>query len=47
MTAQPITGLGGEAILTCNAVKIPPTKEPAKAQKDQEGEGRDFPGSLA
>ena len=32
MTAQPIKGLGSEAIPACNGVKTPPTKEPAKAQ---------------
>ena len=35
MTLQPIKG------------KILPTKETAKAEKDDEGEGRDFSGSLA
>ena len=47
MTAQPVKGLGSEAIPACNAVKILPVKEPAKAQKDEEGEDRDFSGSLA
>ena len=47
MTAQPIKGLGSNAISPCNAVKTPPIKEPAKVQKDEEGEGRDFSGSLA
>ena len=40
MTAQPITGLGSDAIPAYNAVKTLPIKEPAKAQKDEEGEGR-------
>ena len=43
----PITGLGSNAITVCNAVKTICIKEPAKAQKDTEGEGRDFSGSLA
>ena len=47
MTTQPIKGLGGEAIPACNSVKTLPMKEPAKAQKDEEGEGRKFSGSLA
>ena len=47
MTAQPITGLGSNAIPACNAVKTFPTKEPAESQKDEEGESRDFSGSLA
>ena len=34
---NPITGLGGDAIPACNAVKILLIKEPAKAQKDEEG----------
>ena len=29
-----------------NAVKTLPIKEPADIQKDEEGEGRDFSGSL-
>ena len=40
MTAQPIKGLAGETIPACNTVKTLPTKEPAKAQKDKEGDGR-------
>ena len=36
MTAQPITGLGSEAIPVSNAVKTLPIKEPTKAQKDEE-----------
>ena len=44
---QPITGLGSDAIPTCNAVKTHPIEEPAEAQKDKEGERRDFSGSLA
>ena len=43
---QPITGLGSDAIPACNTVKTVPIKEPAEAEKDEEGEGRDFPGSL-
>ena len=46
MTAQPITGLGSNAIPACNAVKTLPIKEPAEAQKDGKGEGRDCSGSL-
>ena len=46
MTAQPIKGFGSEAIPACSAVKTLPIKGPAKAQKDKEGEGRDFSGSL-
>ena len=42
MTAQPIKALKGETIQACNAVKTLPIKEPAKAQKDEEGEGRDL-----
>ena len=44
---QPITDLGSDAIPACNAVKTIPIKEHAEAQKDEEGEGRDFSGSLA
>ena len=33
MTAQPITGLGSNAISARNAVKTLPIKEPAEAQK--------------
>ena len=44
---QPITGLGSDAIPASNAVKTLPIKEPAEAQKDEEGDGRDFSGSLA
>ena len=47
MTAQPITGLGIETIPACNAVKTLPIKEPTEAQIGEEGEGRDFSGSLA
>ena len=47
MTAQTIIGLGSDAILACNAVKTLPIKEPAKPQKDKEGQGGDFFGSLA
>ena len=47
MVAQPIEGLGGDAIPACNAVKTLHIKEPAKAQKDGEGEGRDFSVPLA
>ena len=47
MTAQTIKGLGSNAFPACNAVKTLSIKEPAKAQKDEEGEGRDFSGSLA
>ena len=47
MTAQPIEGLGSEAIPACNAVKTLPITEPVEAQNDEEGEGRDFSGSLA
>ena len=41
MTAQSITGLGNYAIPACNGLKTLPIKEPAEAQKDEEGEGRD------
>ena len=44
---QPIIGLGDDIIQACNAVKTLPIKEPAEVQKDEEGEGRDFSGSLA
>ena len=47
MTAQPITGLGNDAIPVCNAVKHFTIKEPPEAQNDRRGEGRDFSGSLA
>ena len=57
MAAQLIEGLGSEAVPSCyvianqlpacNAVKTLPIKEPAKAQKDRQGEGRGFSGSLA
>ena len=43
---QPVTGLGSDAIPACNAVKTLPIKEPAEAQKDEEGEGKDFSGSC-
>ena len=46
MTAQPIKGCGSEAIPACNAVKTIPIKDPAKDQKDEVGEDRDFSGSL-
>ena len=39
--------LGSNAITACNGVKTLPIKEPAEAQKDEEGEGRDFSGSIA
>ena len=42
----PIQGLRIDAIPACNAVKTLPIKEPAEAQKDEEGEGRPFSGSL-
>ena len=42
-----IKGLGDDTNPACNAVKALPIKEPAEAQKDEEGEGRDFSGSLA
>ena len=44
---KPITGLGSDAIPACNAVKTLPIREPAKAQKNEDGEGRDLSGSLA
>ena len=47
MTAQPVVGLGNDAIPACYAVKTFPIKELAEAQKDKEREGRDFTGSLA
>ena len=47
MTAQPVTGLGSNAIPACNAVKTLSIKEPTEAQKDEDGECRDFSGSLA
>ena len=47
MTEWPIKVLGRDAITACNAVKTLPIKESAKAQKNKEGEGRDFSGSLA
>ena len=37
MTAQPIKGLGSDAIPACNAVKTLLIKEPAKVQKGEEG----------
>ena len=40
MTAQPITGLGSDVIPACYTVKSLPIKEPAEAQKDEEGDGR-------
>ena len=42
-----ITGFGSSAIPACNAVKTLHIKESADAQKDEKGEGRIFPGSLA
>ena len=47
MTAQLITGLGSKAIPACYAVKTLHIKDPAEAQKDEEGEGRDSFDSLA
>ena len=47
MATQPITDFGSDAIPAYSAVKTLPTKEPAEAQKDEEGEGRDLSGSLA
>ena len=47
MSGQPIKDFGSNAVPACNAVKTLPIKEPAKVQKDKEGEGRDFSGSLA
>ena len=44
---QPITHLGSDAIPACNAGKTFPITKPAEAQKDEEGEGTDFFGSLA
>ena len=44
---QPIIALEDHIISACNAVKTLPIKEPVEAQKDEEGEGRDFSGSLA
>ena len=45
---QPIIGLGSNAIPACNAVKTLTIKEPAEDQNDrEEGQGRDFSGSLA
>ena len=41
-----VTGLGSDAIPACNTVKTLPIKEPAEVQKDEEGEGRVFSGSL-
>ena len=43
----PMIGLGDDIISACNAVKTLPIKEPAEAQKDEEGEGRNFSDSLA
>ena len=42
MPAQPITGLGCDAIPACNAVKTLSIKQPPEAQKDEEGEGKDL-----
>ena len=39
MTAQTVTDLGSDAIPACGAVKTLHIKEPAEAQKDEEGEG--------
>ena len=36
MTAQPIRGLGSEAIPACYTVKTLPIKEPAEAQTGRE-----------
>ena len=47
MTAQPIKGLGSEAIPACNVVKNFLKKSLQKLRKDEEGEGIDFSGSLA
>ena len=47
MTTQTITGIGSDGIPACNAVKTLSMKESAEAQKDKEGEGRDFSGFLA
>ena len=47
MTAQPIKDLESDAIPASNAVKTLPIKEPPVAQKDKEGESRDFSGYLA
>ena len=47
MTAQTITGVGNDAFPAFNAVKRLPIKEPAGAQNDRRGGGRDFSGSLA
>ena len=44
---QTIKDFGSNAIPVCNATKTLSIKEPAKAQKDKEGKGRDFSGSLA
>ena len=44
MIAQPITGLGSDAIPACNAVNTP-YKRACRSQECQEG--RDFSGSLA
>ena len=44
---QAITGLGSDAIPAYNAVNTLPIKEPAEVQKDEEGESRNFSGSLA
>ena len=43
---QPMTDLGSNAIPACNAVKTLPIKKPVEAQKDEEGEFREFSGSL-
>ena len=38
---QPITGLESDAIPACNTVKTLTINEPAEAQRDLEGEGRE------
>ena len=42
---QPITGLGNDSVSACNQLTLP-IKEPAEAQNDRRGEGRDFFSSL-
>ena len=45
---QPIIGLGDDIIPACNAAKTFSIKQPAEeSHKDEEGEGRNFSGSLA
>ena len=43
---QPITDLESDVISVYNAVNTLPIKDPAEAQKDEEGEGRDLCGSY-